>query len=415
MKRFTLAITLWAVAAMLPCQASGQAAEMNVNARYTVESVTLSPDREDKLSEELREELRQTAGAKFDQAALDQLAERIRLELKARAVSQKVSRGAQPDTVKVIFHVESHTRGNELTASRLIYHSKQNWSFGADAVFKREDLRLSFGILTDGDELIERYSGLRGSFERSRIAGDVIGFKLSLETFRAQWNPATQVALERALEIPGIYRTRYHIQPGVTIAPLNGLKLQFGPSFQRFQTQFPVARREGAHAVEGSLQYEHRLEPLPTQTHEFKAGYSLRSATRSLDSDYVYTRHSAEASYTLKGRRETLIANFTAGALYGRAPLFERFVLGNSRTLRGWNKFDVDPLGGDRMAHGSLEYRYRGLRVLYDAGSNWRRGQDAKARHSLGAGFVHSKFSVLLAFPLKAEPVRPVLMLGIGF
>ena len=40
----------------------------------------------------------------------------------------------------------------------------------------------------------------------------------------------------------------------------------------------------------------------------------------------------------------------------GRAPLFERFTLGDSRTLRGWSKFDVAPVGGSRVAHGSLEY-----------------------------------------------------------
>ena len=33
------------------------------------------------------------------------------------------------------------------------------------------------------------------------------------------------------------------------------------------------------------------------------------------------------------------------------APLFERFSLGNTYTLRGWNKFDVAPLGGALADH----------------------------------------------------------------
>ena len=55
----------------------------------------------------------------------------------------------------------------------------------------------------------------------------------------------------------------------------------------------------------------------------------------------------------------------------GRAPLFERFVLGNASTLRGWNKFDLDPLGGDRAVHGSIDYRYRFVTVFYDTGVLW--------------------------------------------
>ena len=33
-----------------------------------------------------------------------------------------------------------------------------------------------------------------------------------------------------------------------------------------------------------------------------------------------------------------------AGVLTGTAPLFERFSLGNTTTLRGWNKYDLAPL-----------------------------------------------------------------------
>src|SRR6478735_1117317 len=46
------------------------------------------------------------------------------------------------------------------------------------------------------------------------------------------------------------------------------------------------------------------------------------------------------------------------GILNGDAPLFERFTLGDSSTLRGWSKFDLAPVGGTRVAHGSLEYTF---------------------------------------------------------
>ena len=40
-----------------------------------------------------------------------------------------------------------------------------------------------------------------------------------------------------------------------------------------------------------------------------------------------------------------LLLRGLAGTISGRAPLFERFALGDTRTLRGWNKFDVDQWG----------------------------------------------------------------------
>jgi outer membrane protein assembly factor BamA len=102
----------------------------------------------------------------------------------------------------------------------------------------------------------------------------------------------------------------------------------------------------------------------------------------------------------------------------GQAPLFERFALGNSRTLRGWNKYDVDPLGGERMAHGSVDYRFRWFRVIYDTGSAWRRGGPVRVRHSLALGLTHkgaSGFSAMVAFPIREGSIDPIFITGINF
>ena len=71
-----------------------------------------------------------------------------------------------------------------------------------------------------------------------------------------------------------------------------------------------------------------------------------------------------------------------AGGINGEAPLFERFSLGDSRTLRGWNKYDIAPAGGDRMFHASLEYRYRMLAMFLDSGSVWDTGDERRVRFS---------------------------------
>ncbi len=107
-----------------------------------------------------------------------------------------------------------------------------------------------------------------------------------------------------------------------------------------------------------------------------------------------------------------------AGGITGTPPLFERFVLGNSTTLRGWSKFDLAPLGGTRMAHGSLEYGYHGFQVFYDTGALWDDGRrTAIPKHSLGVGYRTKEdgFFLALAFPVKAGRAQPIFMTGVTF
>jgi outer membrane protein assembly factor BamA len=110
--------------------------------------------------------------------------------------------------------------------------------------------------------------------------------------------------------------------------------------------------------------------------------------------------------------RHTLIEDVNAGAISGRAPLSERFVLGNSYRLRGWNKYDLDPIGGNRMLYNSVEYRYGVLRVFYDTGAIWDEGHPVTARHSLGIGARESVFTLALAFPVRSGHIEPIVMMG---
>ena len=59
-----------------------------------------------------------------------------------------------------------------------------------------------------------------------------------------------------------------------------------------------------------------------------------------------------------------LLTSGMAGGITGEAPLFERFTLGDSSTLRGWDKYDIAPAGGDRVGHLSVEYRQSRLRPV---------------------------------------------------
>jgi hypothetical protein len=410
------------VAIALSIAAGGQP-ESNVNSRYTVESVELPEKYEPKLSDALRGEIRKLIGERFNPDIVDNLTRRIRKELRGYRVMHKVTKGAKPESIRVVFEIVRSRGDSDIVLPRLVYHSKQNFSFGADATLDHAGHRLSFGILTDNDELPERYSGIRGGYQRVAAGGRFRG-GFVVESFRAQWNPAIQPALtaqpeNRSDTVPGIYRTRLHVEPGFQLEVIPGVTVGAGVSIQRFQTQFPAARDESSHALTSSLRIERRWDLPVHGLHIVEAGYNLRAATQSLDSDFIYTRHAFHGRYQFRKGKESISGTFTGGALAGRAPLFERFVLGNSATLRGYNKYDVAPLGGNRMAHGSIDYRHAWFRVIYDTGAVYNRGAVSKLRHSIAAGITsgwkRDSFSFLVAFPLKEGRAEPVFILGMNF
>jgi hypothetical protein len=390
--------------------------KLNVNSRYTVEAVEVAGVEEAKLSKALREDLHKMIGEKFDQQAVERLLARLRSEFPGRSVSHKLHRGLKPEHVKLVITVWRHHLDVNGTVNQALYHSKQGWSGALEvSPYSSHNNRFSFGILSNADDLLERFAGLTAGYERKALGSDKVRLKFQFESFHQIWNRTTLIELARSPEVPGIYRTRQNFQPTLSVLPARGLTLSLGTSFQRFQTQFPAARTEAANALVTTLRYDRQLEDSVANRHRLEAGYNLRAATRTLSSDFVYARHAFDFNYKLSRGRHRLENRFAAGVMTGRAPLFERFTLGNSYTLRGWNKFDVAPLGGNRVVHNALEYRYRPLKVFYDAGAVWSRGQDPAPKHSLGVGVGHHGFMIALAFPIKDGRAEPVFMAGMIF
>ncbi len=417
-----LSALLWAS----PATAQEPAPEANVNERYTVESVAITGVPETQLRKELHEDLQKLVGQKFSQKALDDLTKRLRDELPGRTVVQTVTRGDKPEHVKVVLDVaERKDERFDVSISRFLYHSKQGWSGKVVADWGLDyAASVILGLVSDADDLLERYAGLVGGFQSKKVVSDRVRLRFLFETYHQQWNGATLEALEERPDVPGIYRTRKSFAPTLTVAPLRPLELSFGTSFQFVQTQFPAARTEAAHAAVAEVRYQQQFRDAALHRHYVAANYSLRAANRTLQSDFVYTRHRAEFGYKLSNRRQSLLVVATAGRLTGRAPLFERFTLGNSATLRGWHKFDVAPLGGTRLAHNTLEYRYRLFQAFYDAGAVWDRGQRAVTKHAVGFGFRQDKgparvmmpgFFGSVAFPVKSGRMEPIFMIGLNF
>lgn len=392
--------------------------EANVNSRYTVESAELSRTAEKRVSPTLKADVQKIVGEKFNQETVDRLTRQMKKELRGFRVAQKVAKGTKPEHIRILWETIRVNPTQDVVLPRLAYHSKQNFTFGADVDFDLDGNVFHGGILTDNDETLERYSGVRGGYRRLAAGGRFRG-GFVIESYRAQWANALQTALSKQSDIPGIYRTRLHVQPEVQVEVLPGVWLSAGISIQRMQFQFPAARYQDSHALISSLRFEKRWAGSSPAKHGVEAGYSLRAATSSLGSDFSFTRNLFDARYYFRYGGEQISAAFRGGVLNGMAPLFDRFVLGNSTTLRGYNKFEIAPLGGNRMAHGSLDYRHKWFRAVYDVGSIWDRGGQNKVRHSLAAGLTtglkRDSLSFLVAFPLRDGRAEPIFIVGMNF
>lgn len=390
----------------------------NVNSRYTVESVHISGKRTSRLSPATRREMEGFVGQKLDHSLLDDLATRIKKELRVEKVAIHVARGSLPEQVTVEFTIEGERRKNfDLDIPKGVYHSRQGWSGGVETTTSFGANDIGFGVISDGDSQVERFSGIRARYERNSLGTDRVHLRFDVESYHDQWNTSTYTAATSSHFSPDLYRSRRNFQPSVTFVIAEPLTLTVGLSVEHLEPQQAEARTGAANAAFSTLRF-HRKWQVGGSTEEFDAGYGMRTGTSTLGSDFMYTRHAWNVNYRLERGHQTFALDFTAGRITGRAPLFERFVLGNGGTLRGWNKYDLDPLGGDRMIHGSAGYSYHGLQAFYDTGAIWDRKSEAEQKQSAGVGFGTAGkdgFLVAVAFPLRAGHIEPMFIVGFNF
>ena len=405
--------------------AGTQDSDINVNTRYTVDTVIVAGkgwktdlvsdrDQNQKMSSGLRRDLAALIGQKLNLSALDSLATRLKKELAAREVSHHVLRGDSPEHVRVEFEVRPYRGDVDATLTKFVYNSKQGGSGAGEVGVTVLQNSFRFGVVSDGDSLDERYAGISARYENRHVGTDRVNLKFQFDSFHDQWNPSTLDALAAggSKETSDAYRTRQNFQPAVTIALAKPLTLEVGASFERFGEQYPAAHTEASDALIATLRYHQRLEESDNQQ-DLDASYSLGAATRILGSDFVYASHAWGMRYQLAHGKQALSDTFSGGVITGRAPLDDRFVMGNSVYLRGWNKYEIDPLGGNRMVHNTVDYHYGLFRIFYDTGAIWDEGQAAIPRHSLGVGLRESVFTLAVAFPVRSGHVEPVFMMGV--
>jgi signal transduction histidine kinase len=155
---------LLGIAALLAAAAwmgRAQEPEANVNEKSTVESVGLSGAVEYKLEKPVREELRRLVGQNFSQQRLEELKKLIHKAFPDRPISIQVSRGSTPDHVKVTFALGGRSKRLDLTAPRGVYQAHQGWSCELDGTAQAHWAVLSLGAVSDGDSLLERFTGIK--------------------------------------------------------------------------------------------------------------------------------------------------------------------------------------------------------------------------------------------------------------
>jgi outer membrane protein assembly factor BamA len=399
------------------------AEEMNVNSRYIIENVRVSSSALNvNISDPLRTDLDKVVGSKFDDSALKTLADRIRKELHVSDVAVKVTRGTEPDHVIVNFEVaKQRDQKFDLSVAKFVYNSKEGWTGDGSASTTIRGNTFTVGLLSDGDSLVERFAGIRAKFERKNLLTKRLSLRFEFDDYHQQWNRATLMEASPS----EIYQSRQVFTPEATLVIAEPLEWTFGVSFARLRipgsvqtagTGVAAANTEASNAVVNSLRYHQRWgSDKDQQDQSLKASYSMAIATGLLGTDRDFRRHEAQARYRYRHARQSVEVGFLAGVVNGDAPLYERFVLGDSTTLRGWSKFQLDPVGGSHVIHGSVDYRYRVLQVFYDTGAIWDRPEDREQKQSVGVGFKKEAFQLAVAFPIRAGHVDPIFYAGMNF
>ena len=172
------------------------AQELNVNSRYTVESVNITGQRNVTISDPLRSELDSFVGTLYDHSALEKAgrpdqegAARHRCGDQGHARQRAGSRDRQ------FRSHPSHEQDFDLNVGKFVYDSKEGWTGDGSATTNFNGNAFTFGLVSDSDSLIERYAGVRAKFERKNVWAPTGCAPLRIRrAYHEQWNPATLAA-----------------------------------------------------------------------------------------------------------------------------------------------------------------------------------------------------------------------------
>lgn len=391
----------------------------NVNDRYIVEQADITGVPEEELTQTLRDDLQALVGKRLDSGDADRLQGRLERELTRYDFSRRIRRGTEVGQIRLVFEA----RKTELPAwlrfeplrSNVLYHSEQGWGSYLDLGIGSGNIRFTPIVAIDNaDDLVEEYSGWGLRFETRKLGTRRLGASLEWSRFEQDWRGATLDALALQPGIPAPYERRSTFTPLLKFALSPDLTVGGGVSISELEPLDSATGSQMANAAVASVVFDRQWKNDP-HAHHLEAGFGFRAGTRNLESDLDYERYLGQGAYRYDFGRHHVRASGMAGGLTGTAPLFERFTLGDSITLRGWDKYDIAPAGADRMFHTSIEYRYTGVALFLDVGSVWDAGSERQVRVSTGFGLHAGPAFLVVGFPLNTDNLTPVVTLGLRF
>jgi hypothetical protein len=412
-----------ATAAMLLCLAGGvfaragsdaeAASEYNVNSRYTVESIVFAGGKAPRVSDTLKERIQRLVGRKLNSAAIEGLCRQVGEELRSKNVRFHLVRGSRPELVGVVLDVEPNPSHFDVNLPRVVYNSALGWTAegAATAAFGTSVLTLT--AIRDAEDMAATVGGFRAAYQNNGLMNGAMQLSVQFEDFQNSYQSPALVAAGPSEA--GLIRSSWDVLPAVHLLIGDDVTLTAGFEIEQLHPLDSAARAETVNSLVNTLRFQRQWTGADDSVQELEAGYALQAAARTMGSDFGFAKQQFDARYRWRGGRHRVEASMLAGTISGVAPLPERFVLGDSTTLRGWNRFDIDPLGGDRAAEASLTYGYRAARVFYDTGSVWLRGESPELRQSVGAGIERERMQLAVAFPLCQGRVEPVLIAGMNF
>jgi hypothetical protein len=390
----------------------------NVNGRYIVERADIVGVPDDQLPQALRDELESLVGQRLDSGEAERVQARIERELPRYELSRRIQRGSEPGRIRLVYEASKRETPQWLRFEPLkvnaLFHSEQGWGSYLDLAIGDRNIRFTPIVAIDNaDDLVEEYSGWGLRFETRKLGTRRLGASLEWTRFEQDWRSATLDVLATTPAIPAPYETRSTFTPLVKFALTPDLTVAGGVSISELEPLAPAVDSRMANAAVGSINFDRRWTDRSSGDHRVDASFDVRSGTRNLESDLTYRRYFGQASYRYDAGRHHLQAVGLIGGITGDAPLFERFTLGDSRTLRGWDKYEIAPAGGDRVVYSSLEYRYTGVSLFLDVGSVWDVNKEKRIRVSTGFGLHAGPTFLTVGFPLNTENLSAIVSLGL--
>jgi hypothetical protein len=329
-----------------------------------------------------------------------------------------MQRGSEVGRIKLLYEARKKEPPPwlrfEPLRSNLVYHSEQGWGGYWDFNIGDRNIRFVPAFaLANAEDSVEEYSGAGLRFETRKLGTRRLGASLEWFWFDQDWRTPTLDALLLKPEIPRPYDTRTTFTPLLKFAFTPDLSVAAGVSISELKALAPATESQMANAAVASIDFDRQWKVKSDATHRAVASFGVRAGSRSLESDLAYTKYLGRGGYRFDFGRHHVQAAAMAGGITGHPPLFERFALGDSTTLRGWDKYEITPAGGDRLVYSSVEYRYTGLALFLDIGSVWDANTERHVRVSTGLGFHAGPAFLTVGFPLNTDNLTAVLALGL--